>query len=334
MSSERKTNDDGASENETGLPNQDQASTLFEDSDSRETFESLVNSLPLSLLIKDRDGRRVFANTSYLRNRKTTLGKLIGKTDADLFPEEIASQYTADDQRVMETGESLHDVEPTITVDGDVRWIERVKCAIYNRDGRVTGVQLIFWDVTKRINAQQELSFERHLFSTLMRSLPDSIYFKDTESRFIRISAALAAKFKVNSVDEVVGKSDADIFSEEHAKAARQDELQVIETGEPLVDVVERETWHDRDDTWCMSTKMPFHDDIGNLIGTFGITRDITELIQSQDALRKARDQADKANQAKSEFLANMSHEIRTPMNAIIGMSRTVDADESEQRAR
>ena len=149
-----------------------------------------------------------------------------------------------------------------------------------------------------------------HLLSTLMQNLPDSIYFKDTDSRFLRISSALAEKFGMNSIDEVVGKTDADIFTEEHAKAARDDELQVIETGDPLVDVVERETWPDRDDTWCMSTKMPLRDDDGNVIGTFGITRDITEVIHSQDELRKARDQADKANQSKSEFLANMSHEI------------------------
>ena len=297
------------------------ATTLFADADSRETFESLVNSLPLNLLIKDRIGRRVFANTAYLNKHNTTLKELIGKTDEDLFPSEIAAQYTADDQRVMQSGKSLHSVEPTVDIHGNVRWIERVKCAIRNRDGKVTGLQLIFWDVTARIDAQQELGFERHLLSTLMQNLPDSIYFKDTDSRFLRISSALAEKFGMNSIDEVVGKTDADIFTEEHAKAARDDELQVIQTGDPLVDVVERETWPDRDDTWCMSTKMPLRDDDGNVIGTFGITRDITELIHSQDELRKARDQADKANQSKSEFLANMSHEIRTPMNAIIGMS-------------
>ncbi|QDT10292.1 response regulator [Planctomycetes bacterium K23_9] len=307
------------------------AEELFSRVESRRTFESLVNSMPLSLLIKDADGRRVFANKTYLRVRNTTMSELMGKVDADLFPSEIAEQYTTDDRAVMVSGKSLHSVEPTVDLEGNVRWIERIKSPIRDQDDNVTGLQLLFWDVTERIEARQQLDFERHLLRTLMRNLPDSIYFKDTDSRFIRISQAMAEKFGFSSDDDVVGKTDADIFSKEHAEGARRDEMHIIQTGEPLVDRVERETWPDQQDSWCISTKMPFLDDTGRVIGTFGISRDITDLIQSQDELRKARDVADKANDAKSEFLANMSHEIRTPMNAIIGMSELLTQTELTQ---
>ncbi|MGB7347422.1 MAG: response regulator [Pirellulaceae bacterium] len=310
------------------MPNSDEldsgyraAEELFSRVESRRMFESLVNSMPLCLLIKDAQGRRVFANKAYLKVRNTTLPELMGKVDADLFPAEIAQQYTADDMSVIESGKSLHSVEPTVDLDGKVRWIERIKSPIRDENNVVTGLQLLFWDVTERIEARQQLDFERHLLRTLMQNLPDSIYFKDTESRFIRISQAMAEKFGFASDDDVVGKTDADIFSKEHAENARKDELEIIRSGQPQLDRVERETWHDQADTWCISTKMPFLDDTGRMIGTFGISRDITELIRSQDQLRIARDVADKANQAKSEFLANMSHEIRTPMNAIIGMA-------------
>ncbi|MFG0267951.1 MAG: response regulator, partial [Rhodopirellula sp. JB055] len=157
--------------------------------------------------------------------------------------------------------------------------------------------------------------------SEFLANIPDSIYFKDIDSRFIRVSHALAMKFGRSSVDEVHGRTDADIFTPEHAKGARLDELQVIETGEALVDRVERETWPDRDDTWCMNTKMPLRNDSGEIIGTFGISRDITDLKRSEAALHEAVRMADAANRSKSEFLANMSHEIRTPMNALIGMT-------------
>ena len=140
----------------------------------------------------------------------------------------------------------------------------------------------------------------------------------------------MATKFGLPNAAAALGKTDSDIFSDEHAHAAREDEIKVMQTRQPLVDRIEKETWRDREDTWCLSTKMPFLDDDGEVIGTFGISRDITELKKYQDELREARDAADRANRAKSDFLANMSHEIRTPMNAIIGMSELLCADRSE----
>ncbi|TWU41083.1 hybrid sensor histidine kinase/response regulator [Novipirellula artificiosorum] len=289
--------------------------------DARSTYQSLADALPVSLLVKDIDSRRIFANKQYLTVRGKTLDQILDKDDFDLFPVEIASNYIADDQVVLRTGETLHDIEETVFADGRTRWIERFKCPILDPRGKVIGIQLLFWDVTERLQAEDELRREQRLLRTLMDNIPDSIYFKDEQSRFLRISRMMVEKFGMLAESSVIGKSDADIFTTEHAKGAREDELRIMRTGEPLVDRVERETWPDKDDTYVMTTKMPLRDEAGTIIGTFGISRDVTELTKSQQALREARDVATQANQAKSNFLANMSHEIRTPMNAIIGMS-------------
>ena len=143
---------------------------------------------------------------------------LIGKRDEDLFPPQIAQSYSADDRSVIESGSALHSIEPSIDRQGRTGWIERIKSPIFSRDGSIIGVQLMFWDVTDKVHAEMQLKHERDLLNHLLRHIPDSIYFKDRESRFLRISEAMAKKFGMPNAASVEGKTDADIFSEEHAR--------------------------------------------------------------------------------------------------------------------
>ena len=111
----------------------------------------------------------------------------------------------------------------------------------------------------------------------LLANTEDKIFFKDRQSRFLLVSKGfLAAQGHGRSLDELIGKTDFDIFSRPHAAAAFEDEQRVIETGEPMIAKVERETFHDRPDTWVSTTKLPLRDEHGNIIGTWGIARDIT----------------------------------------------------------
>src|SRR3954469_20769876 len=118
---------------------------------------------------------------------------------------------------------------------------------------------------------------EIFLLHTLMDTIPDQIYFKDCNSRFTRINQSEAMVLGLRSPAEAVGRSDFDFFSPEHAEQAFRDEQEILRTGLPLVNVEEKETKPDGSVRWVSTTKMPLRNSEGRIIGTFGVSRDITQ---------------------------------------------------------
>ncbi len=127
---------------------------------SQMLYHSLVDMLPQSLLRRDTQGRITFANQKYCDDIGKPLDQLIGKTDFDLHPRELAEQYQRDDQRVIETGVSLEQVEEHTPLNGPTTHVQVIKSPIVDAQGQVTGLQVMFWDITARRRAEQELRWQ------------------------------------------------------------------------------------------------------------------------------------------------------------------------------
>ncbi len=194
--------------------------------------------------------------------------------------------------------------------------------------------QALQTEVTDRIRAEETLSTERTMVRALIDNVPDFMYAKDTESRFLVANSFLAHSLGMKTPEELLGKTDFDYYPTELAGAYYEDEQNVIRTGQALFNREVACLDGQGNKIWLLTTKVPLRDKNGRIMGIVGTGRDITERKKAETEMQRARQAAEAASHAKSEFLANMSHEIRTPLNGVIGMTDlALDTDlSSDQR--
>jgi PAS domain S-box-containing protein len=190
-------------------------------------------------------------------------------------------------QKVLKTGKSYQKDLHFINSFGKEVWFDCF-LTIINSSGE-THLLLIINDISERKTIENALEHQQYLMQALLDNYPDAIYFKDTQSRMLSLSKALAIKLGYTDPQELIGKTDFDLFSIEHARRAYEDEQKIIKTGQPLYNLVEKETYLNKPSTWALTTKMPLRDKDGNIIGTFGISSDITERRKAQEELQDSK---------------------------------------------
>jgi PAS domain S-box-containing protein len=231
----------------------------------------------------DDSGRFVYVNESACRSVGYERDELLRLTLFDINPHSTRNDWS-DLLKLMRKQGTVQMESEHRRRDGTLFPVEIASTyVVFNGREYINGFAR---DISERTRGAAELSLERSLMSALMENIPDHIYFKDADSRIIRSSKAHARSFGLKDASALIGRTDTDFFSEEHGRKAYEDEQRIIRTGQPILNIEEKETWPDRPDSWVSTTKMPLRDHQGRTIGTFGISRNITERKQAEERLR------------------------------------------------
>jgi len=170
------------------------------------------------------------------------------------------------------------------------------------------------------------------LLDAMLENTPDLIYFKDRASRFVRFSRAFAARFSLDDSTLIQGKTDFDFFAPAHAQPAFDDEQEIIRTGQPIVGKLEEETYADGHVTWVLTTKMPWRDGTGAIVGTFGISKDVTAWKTAETRLAETHKQLLAASRqaGMAEVATGVLHNVGNVLNSL-NVSSTLIATRARQ---
>jgi len=287
---------------------------------SEEQFRQVfMNSPAVQMILHPEDGRIVDINkaaTDFYGWPEDTMRKMRITQINPMPVEKIKEKINYVKQHKKGLFELRHRL-----ASGDIRDVQ-----IHSSSVMIGGEELLFtivYDITDRNRSQKELKSERKLLRTLIDNMPATVYVKN-----LHLQKVLVNKMELEVLgrpeEEVIGKTDRDLFPAEIAEQFEADDRYVIDEGKPLINREEKLITPRGELLWLLTSKTPLYDHEGKITGIVGVGRDITERVKNTEALEQAKEDAENANKAKSEFLANMSHEIRTPMNAILGFSETL----------
>lgn len=259
--------------------------TQAELKEGEEKYRRIIENVQEGILTTNSENEILYINPVGAQIHGHTPKEMLGHLPSEYLADEEQRRQSRERFRSRRAGK-MTAIEVAIRrPDGSIAWIRSLANPIFDESGTFTGSLYTFTDVTERRVAEKAAAYERELLQALMDNIPDLIFFKDPESRFVRSNAAHLRALGAQTQQEIIGKSDLDYHEPNAARGFMRDEKQIIETGVPLLNQVEINPAPDGTARWFSTTKVPWRDTDGNIIGTLGVAHNITELKKKDEQL-------------------------------------------------
>ena len=252
---------------------------------SETLYHSLVETIPQNIFRKDTQGKFTFANNQFCSLLGVKLEDIVGKSDFDFFPAELAEKYRRDDWRVLETGQPFSAIEEHQPPNGERFFVQIVKTPLYEASGRIIGLQGMFWDITRQRQMEESLRNSEALYHSLVETIPQNIFRKDLHGRYTFANRQFC-KTLGKPREEVLGRTIADFLPVDLAHNREGDDRKVIETKKPFEAIEESKFAGERG--YIQVVKIPIFDAAGEVVGVQGMFWDITAQKMAAERIRKA----------------------------------------------
>jgi PAS domain S-box-containing protein len=290
-------------------------------------LQSLLESIPDAVYFKDDKSRFTRVSRAMLVKYGKDFENIRGMTDFDLFTDEHARPAYEDEIEIIRTGKALvGKLEKETLKSGQVKWANTTKVPLRNERGRIIGTLGISRDVSDLQEAQEKLRTERNLLRSILNNLPDRIYVKDPQGHYLRANPPQIQFLGAPSEKAVIGTTLCHHLRDEAALRAFAVEKKIIREIKPVLNKEERQLKRNGESVWYLTSKVPFFDEEGALVGTIGISRDITFQKQTELKLREAIQTLEETKLQVIEvekfntigrMAAGIAHEVKNPLAVV-----------------